>query len=415
MEITTTIDGKSKIVTKASIRRHLKLEDYDGICTLPTTRFLHNLLLWDEAASTSLDVRHGGAATTITSLDTGQGSGNINKTSSIPHDSLLSRVESLKADLKQTIQVYDAAYIKLIIKVKKLDKIVKSSQARRRAKIVVSEDEDDLEDPSKQGRKIAKIDQDPDISLVQHDVEIQGRHGQDMEFESDFDAAKEVFTTKKGVSTAEPVSTAGASVSTASVSTASLIRVSTTETLMYIRRSETKIKDKALRLQEQLDEEERQRNSRQLRRYSFDELKDLFETTMRILSIFVPMESEVNKEIPNSGPAEELGDKDTDELSQEELQQLMIIVPDERMNVEALQTKYPIIDWEDEVSDLKKVIKKLTSRKVSLDQLISEQVPGNIIRALGGRGKQKDNNSPKDIVFLKSEESLNENSPESTS
>ncbi|GKA37653.1 hypothetical protein Tco_0724218 [Tanacetum coccineum] len=35
-----------------------------------------------------------------------------------------------------------------------------------------------------------------------------------------------------------------------------------------------------------------------------------------------------------------------DELSQEQLQQLMIIVPEEEMNVEALQTKYPIIDWE---------------------------------------------------------------------
>ncbi|GJW62541.1 hypothetical protein Tco_0111876 [Tanacetum coccineum] len=69
----------------------------------------------------------------------------------------------------------------------------------------------------------------------------------------------------------------------------------------------------------------------------------------------------------------------------------------------------------DDVSDLKKVIEKLTSGKVSLDQLLSEQVPGNIVRTLSGRGKQKDNNSPKDIVFLKAEESLNENSPESTS
>ncbi|GKE59511.1 hypothetical protein Tco_1498696 [Tanacetum coccineum] len=32
------------------------------------------------------------------------------------------------------------------------------------------------------------------------------------------------------------------------------------------------------------------------------------------------------------------------ELSHEELQQLMIIVPEEGMNIEALQTKYPIID-----------------------------------------------------------------------
>ncbi|GJZ26694.1 hypothetical protein Tco_0570947 [Tanacetum coccineum] len=46
---------------------------------------------------------------------------------------------------------------------------------------------------------------------------------------------------------------------------------------------------------------------------------------------------------------EELGQQSSknqklDELSQEELQQLMIIVPEEGMNIEALQTKYPIID-----------------------------------------------------------------------
>ncbi|GKE31410.1 hypothetical protein Tco_1450732 [Tanacetum coccineum] len=36
IEITTTIDGKVKVVSKASIRRHLKLEDSDSISTLPT-------------------------------------------------------------------------------------------------------------------------------------------------------------------------------------------------------------------------------------------------------------------------------------------------------------------------------------------------------------------------------------------
>ncbi|GKE89828.1 hypothetical protein Tco_1567303 [Tanacetum coccineum] len=38
--------------------------------------------------------------------------------------------------------------------------------------------------------------------------------------------------------------------------------------------------------------------------------------------------------------------KQPDELSQEELHQLMIIVPEEGIIIEALQTKYPIIDWE---------------------------------------------------------------------
>nr|GFD02644.1 hypothetical protein [Tanacetum cinerariifolium] len=43
---------------------------------------------------------------------------------------------------------------------------------------------------------------------------------------------------------------------------------------------------------------------------------------------------------------EEPRDKEANELSQKELQQMMIIVPVQEMNVEALQTKYPIIDWE---------------------------------------------------------------------
>ncbi|GJV80951.1 putative ribonuclease H-like domain-containing protein [Tanacetum coccineum] len=67
---------------------------------------------------------------------------------------LSKKVESLEADLKQTKKVYGAAYTKLIKKVKKLEKTVKSNQAKRRAKIVVSDDEEDLEDSSKQGRMI---------------------------------------------------------------------------------------------------------------------------------------------------------------------------------------------------------------------------------------------------------------------
>ncbi|GKG17140.1 hypothetical protein Tco_0362097, partial [Tanacetum coccineum] len=43
-----------------------------------------------------------------------------------------------------------------------------------------------------------------------------------------------------------------------------------------------------------------------------------------------------------------------DELSQEQIQQLMIIVPEEWMNVKALQTKYPIIDREVYTKDSRK-------------------------------------------------------------
>ncbi|GJV76898.1 hypothetical protein Tco_1508482 [Tanacetum coccineum] len=64
---------------------------------------------------------------------------------------------------------------------------------------------------------------------------------------------------------------------------------------------------------------------------------------------FMPMDSELeDKRLKRVGSVQEQSDEEpkADELSQEQLQQLMIIVPEEGMNVEALQTKYPIIDWE---------------------------------------------------------------------
>ncbi|GJW70179.1 hypothetical protein Tco_0127096 [Tanacetum coccineum] len=410
---------------------------------VPQPRSPTQTLVVDEAASIGVDVRYGGDTTIVTSLEAGQGSGNIDKTPTMPHDSPLLRVntlgsdegsmtleelmvfctnlskkvESLETDLKQTKKIYGAAYIKLIMK---------------------------------------------------------GRYGHGMEFESNFDAAKEVFTANLDVSTAnldvstaEPVSTTGAAITTASVaistarptvSTADDITMD--ETLVYIKRSSSK--DKAVRLQDELEEEERQRIARvheeassfnveeweyiqarvevdeelaqriqveerekyteaeqarmlvelinqrkkyfvaqraeerrkkpptqaqqrtymsnyikhmgshtlqQLRCYFFDELKTLFETTMRRVNTFVPIESEVNRAVPElaaeslkrsaeeeldqesskrqkTGESSESRDKENDELSQEELQQMMIIVPEQGMNVEALQTKYLIIDWE---------------------------------------------------------------------
>ncbi|GJY25406.1 hypothetical protein Tco_0400132 [Tanacetum coccineum] len=88
---------------------------------------------------------------------------------------------------------------------------------------------------------------------------------------------------------------------------------------------------------------------KQLKSYSFEEIKNLFETTMRRVHTFVPMESESERVIPELAagiPAEEPKDKEEEELSQERIQQMMIIVPEQGINVEALQTKYPIIDWE---------------------------------------------------------------------
>ncbi|GJV71375.1 hypothetical protein Tco_1491370 [Tanacetum coccineum] len=176
-------------------------------------------------------------------------------------------VLALETDLRQTKKVYGAAYTKLILKVKKLEKTVKFNQARIRAKIVVSDDEEDLKDSSKQGRMLEETDQDTGVTLV------TSTHSQEDQLEDQLgifsaakvlaDAAKNVhiYTRRRravstgsgGVSTASRLfSTAEESVSTAGAS----MPVSTAGMVQEVN------KDKAVRLQEQLDEKERQRITR---------------------------------------------------------------------------------------------------------------------------------------------------------
>ncbi|GJR54121.1 hypothetical protein Tco_1404642 [Tanacetum coccineum] len=73
IELTATIDGKVKIVTEASVSRHLQLADYDGISSLPTTEIFPRsptqTPVADEAASIGVDVRYRGATTTVTGLE----------------------------------------------------------------------------------------------------------------------------------------------------------------------------------------------------------------------------------------------------------------------------------------------------------------------------------------------------------
>ncbi|GJY99458.1 hypothetical protein Tco_0516888 [Tanacetum coccineum] len=332
----------------------------------------------DEAASTGVDVRYGGATTTVTGLEVGHGSGNIDKTPTMPHDSPLPRVNILGSD----------------------------------------------------------------------EGKVQGRHKHDMESAFEFTVVEEVYTTEKGDSTAEPVSTCESLKNHFSTASASSAKDKGKAIIKEAENIQTKTKlqqeqerlgyEVALRLQEQLDEEERQRIAKvheaassfnieewediQARIEADEELahrlqaeetentlklkkqdclqnistrerdilpnkdlkkrgtshpyKDLFETTMRRANTFVPMETEIRRGVPelvaDSSQAavtksteaegtkratkEELGQQSSkkqksDELSQEDLQKLMIIVLKEGMNIEALQTKYPIIDWEDYTKD----------------------------------------------------------------
>ncbi|GJZ62277.1 retrovirus-related pol polyprotein from transposon TNT 1-94 [Tanacetum coccineum] len=55
------------------------------------------------------------------------------------------------------------------------------------------------------------------------------------------------------------------------------------------------------------------------------------------------------------------------------------------------------------------------SELFTLDQLLFEQIPGNIVKALGGRGKRKDKISSKEVIFTKADESSSMSIPKITS
>ncbi|GJS87791.1 retrovirus-related pol polyprotein from transposon TNT 1-94 [Tanacetum coccineum] len=92
------------------------------------------------------------------------------ETASMPHDSPLHDVHSYRSD-EGSVQQHDLMV--LVTKLNdRIDGLEKDLQkARRKANIVLSDDEDIAEDSSKQGRKISQIDEDLTISLVQDEEE----------------------------------------------------------------------------------------------------------------------------------------------------------------------------------------------------------------------------------------------------
>ncbi|GJS21800.1 hypothetical protein Tco_0450432 [Tanacetum coccineum] len=94
---------------------------------------------------------------------------------------LTNKVRSLENELMNTKKVYGSAITKLVNRVKKLDKQIKTGTTKSGTKIVLSEDEAIEEDSSKQGRSlIEELDMDADFSLVPpHDAEIQEKISDD--------------------------------------------------------------------------------------------------------------------------------------------------------------------------------------------------------------------------------------------
>nr|GEW79689.1 putative ribonuclease H-like domain-containing protein [Tanacetum cinerariifolium] len=127
MDITATIDRKVKVlITEASIRRHLKLKDSEGLSTLPTEEIFEQLALMG-----------------VHSLGHDEGSLSLHELT-ILCTSLSMKVKSLENDLRQKKKVFSSALTKLILRVKRLERTVKTSTARRKARIVSGQPKEQL-------------------------------------------------------------------------------------------------------------------------------------------------------------------------------------------------------------------------------------------------------------------------------
>ncbi|GJW80761.1 hypothetical protein Tco_0144736 [Tanacetum coccineum] len=69
----------------------------------------------------------------------------------------LGKIGALEDDLKKTKNIYSSAYTKLILRVKKLKSRVKIRKVRRQARVILSDDEDLEDNSSKQGRKLSDV------------------------------------------------------------------------------------------------------------------------------------------------------------------------------------------------------------------------------------------------------------------
>ncbi|GKB01011.1 hypothetical protein Tco_0829055 [Tanacetum coccineum] len=87
---------------------------------------------------------------------------------------LFDKVTNLEKDLNQTKKVYGKALTKLVKRVKHLEDMLKSTIERRKARMIISNDEEDLvsKDPSKQGRMTETEHEDVETKYAEVEYEL---------------------------------------------------------------------------------------------------------------------------------------------------------------------------------------------------------------------------------------------------
>ncbi|GJS55239.1 hypothetical protein Tco_0628601 [Tanacetum coccineum] len=159
---------------------------------------------------------------------------------------LSDRIGALEVDLKKIKKTYSSVYTKLILRVKKLESQLKTRKARRKARVVLSDDEVIENDSSKQGRKLSK-------------EEVQEKASTETElFIQEVTPTKVIQAQEGSEKGSDEVSTAGAKKGTASeeapiVSTAEVNISTAGQTVTYTRRSAEKRsrQDKGKAIQDQ--------------------------------------------------------------------------------------------------------------------------------------------------------------------
>ncbi|GJR08304.1 ribonuclease H-like domain-containing protein, partial [Tanacetum coccineum] len=174
---------------------------------------------------------------------------------------LSDRIGVLEADLTKTKKTYSSAYTKLILRVKKLEAQIKVGKARRHTRIVLSDTEVGEDDSSKQGRKFSN-------EGVQDDEGVHEKASTETELFIQEVTPTEVIHEQEGSGKAsDEVSTAGKKKDTASeevppVSTAEVHISTAGGTATYSRRSAEKRKDKGKGIM--TDEEPKKKSKKEL-------------------------------------------------------------------------------------------------------------------------------------------------------
>nr|GEW70887.1 RNA-directed DNA polymerase, eukaryota, reverse transcriptase zinc-binding domain protein [Tanacetum cinerariifolium] len=384
VQITATIDKKVKLVSEASIRRHLKLEDYDGFSTLPNTETFEQLALM-------------GASKGYTRVD-------------IPlFLTMLVQGPILQGE-RSTVPI-------------KSHHTPSGAQTTSQPPLLSP-----FKIPTRQETEVPQLSSPTHTNVADEaaSIEVQWRHEQEIKFETE------------DISTAETLVYIRRSASK-DKGKCILIDFEPEQTTTKLQqRQERAGYEAAVRLQEQLDEEERQRIARvreeassynveewediqakneadkelilriqvkerekyskaekarllaqqrtymsnyvkhigshtlqQLKRLSFDELKNLFEATIKSVKTFTLIESDVDRTIPKiadeslkrvaeeeleqesskrqkTGESSEPREKEDDELTQEDLKEMVMIVLVEEVYVEDLHERFSTIEPTDD-------------------------------------------------------------------